>query len=336
MSANRAFLLDSRPVGAPAGPHNFRLVERPVPEPKEGEIIVRHHWLSLDPYMRGRMNEAKSYAAPQNLGEVMIGGTVGEVVATRNPRFKTGDMVVGMGGWQLYSTARDSEARRIDPASGVPDEAWLGPAGMPGVTAWVGLETILQPKAGETLVVSAATGAVGTVVGQLAKMKGARVVGIAGGAEKCALAVNELGFDSCIDHRAPDFERLFAEATPQGVDCTFENVGGRPLELALSRCNPHARIAICGLVASGYDGTPTPLRNIGAMLAMRVKMQGFIVSDEHNLPHWPKALKELAGRVASGRIVWRKTVAEGLEAAPDAFFSMLKGGNVGKQLVRLI
>lgn len=333
MVMNRAFLLDSRPVGAPAGPHNFKLVETPVPQPAEGEILVRHHWLSLDPYMRGRMNDAKSYATPQKLGDVMIGGTVGEVVDSRHPRFKAGDMVVGMGGWQLYSIAREGEARRIDPAAGVPPEAWLGPAGMPGVTAWVGLETILQPKPGETLVVSAATGAVGTVVGQLAKMKGARVVGIAGGPDKCRIAVEEFGFDACVDHRAEDFAERFADATEQGVDCTFENVGGLPLDLALARCNPQARIAICGLVASGYDGSPTVLRNIGAMLAMRVKMQGFIVSDDMSL--WPAALKELAGHVAAGRIRWRKTVAEGLEAAPDAFFAMLKGGNVGKQLVKL-
>lgn len=332
MPVNKAFLLDSRPGAAPAGPHNFRLVETPVPVPDEGQVLVRHLWLSLDPYMRGRMNDARSYAEPQKLGEPMIGGTVGEVVESRLPGYAPGDLVLGMGGWQLYSLAGRGHLRKLD-AKSAPPEAWLGPLGMPGVTAWVGLHTIVEPEPGETIVVSAATGAVGSVVAQLARRRGAHVVGIAGGPEKCAFAVETLGADSCIDHRAPDFAARLKAATPNGVDGVFENVGGEPLELALTRCNPFARIAICGLVATGYDGQKAALANFGLTLAMRLKIQGFIVSDD--MSRWPPAQEELQRLLATGALRWRKTVAEGLEAAPEAFFAMLKGANFGKQLVKL-
>jgi NADPH-dependent curcumin reductase len=332
MPINRGFVLASRPHGAP-GPENFRLVEQEIGEPADGQVLVKHHYLSLDPYMRGRMNDTKSYAQAQKLDEIMVGGTVGEVVASKHPDFKTGDQVVGMGGWQLYALSPGRDLRKI-PALGLPIQAFIGALGMPGVTAWYGLKKIIAPKAGETIVVSAATGAVGTVVGQLAKQAGARAVGIAGGSEKCKLAVEELGFDFCLDHLAADFADQFKNALPDGIDGVFENVGGKPLELSLQRLNTFARVAICGLVASGYDGTPTPIRDIGFMLATRCKIEGFIVSDHAEL--WPQAIQELAALAANGRLKWRETIAEGLDAAPAAFFGMLKGANVGKQLVKLV
>ena len=331
MTANSKIVLASRPQGE-AVAANFRMVAETLRDPAEGEVLVRHHYLSLDPYMRGRMNDAKSYAACQQIDDVMIGGTVGVVLASHIPRLKAGDHVVGMGGWQTHSLSNGAGLQKVD-ASKIPLQAYLGPVGMPGVTAWYGINRIIKPKKGETIVVSAATGAVGTVVGQLAKLAGARAVGIAGGAEKCAYAVSELGFDACVDHRAADFKKAFFAATDKGVDGVFENVGGLPLDLAMRKLNDFARIAVCGLVASGYDGTPSPLQNVAAMLSTRSLMQGFIVSDDMSV--WPQALGELGAMVASGKLKWRETVAQGLEAAPEAFFGMLKGKNFGKQLVKL-
>jgi NADPH-dependent curcumin reductase CurA len=334
MPRNKGIVLASRPTReAPAGPHNFRLVDIVTSGPTDGQVLVRHHFLSLDPYMRGRMNDAKSYAEPQKVGEVMIGGTVGEVVASANARFAVGDMVVGMGGWQLFSLSDGRDLRRIE-TSAVPVQSWLGALGMPGVTAWHGLNKIIAPQARETVVVSAATGAVGTVVGQLAKIAGARVVGVAGGPDKCAYARNELGYDRCVDHRASDFGERLAAALPNGVDGLFENVGGEPFSRTIRHLNPFARVAICGLVASGYDGTPTPLPDVRALLDKRARMEGFIVSDHMSL--WPQAQRELVAHAAAGKLRWRETIAEGLEAAPEAFFAMLKGGNFGKQLVKLV
>lgn len=330
---NKALVLDNRPVGDNASPANFKLVTSPIAPINEGEILVKNHYLSLDPYMRGRMNESRSYAAAQNLGETMIGGTVGEVMESKLKGFNKGDLVVGMGGWQLYSIMKKGEAKVVD-TTHIPLQAYVGVMGMPGVTAWVGMNTIIKIQAGQTLVVSAATGPVGAVVGQLGKLAGARVVGIAGGEAKCAYAVKELGFDVCVDHKSANFATDFKNATPKGVDGCFENVGGLPFQLALRRANAHARYAICGLVASGYDGTPTPLPDISIILAMRVKIQGFIVSDD--MSYWPAALAELGGLVATKKLKWHETVAEGLEAAPEAFFGMLKGKNFGKQLVKLI
>lgn len=330
---NKAWRLVSRPTReTPAGPHNFALVESELTDPAEGQVLVRHLFMSLDPYMRGRMNAGKSYAEPQKLDETMGGGTVGEIVASRHPRFREGDRVVGMGGWQLYALSDGAGLRKL-PADGIPIEAHLGPTGMPGVTAWVGVNKIIAPRAGETFVVSAATGAVGAVAGQLAKMAGARVVGVAGGAEKCRYGVETLGFDACVDHRAPDFEAQFAAATPDGIDGLFENVGGDPFRFSLRRINAHSRIALCGLVASGYDGTPTTVEDMRMVLNARCLIQGFIVTDF--LPEWPKAIGELSGHLSAGRLKWRMSVAEGLEAAPAAFFAMLKGGNFGKQVVKL-
>ena len=281
--------------------------------------------------MRGRLNDAKSYAKPQELGAVMGGGTVGEIVASNNPRFKEGDKVVGMGGWQDYALS-DGRGLNVVDASRIPLQAYLGPVGMPGVTAWYGLNKIIAPKSGETVVVSAATGAVGSVVGQLAKIAGAKTVGIAGGPDKCAYARQELGYDRCVDHKSPDFAAEMKAALPDGVDGLFENVGGAPFAACMRRLNDFARIALCGLIAS-YEGAPTALDNVGTLLITRSKIEGFIVSDHMAL--WPQALSELAGHVAAGRIRYRETIAEGLEKAPEAFIDMLKGRNFGKQLVRL-
>ena len=283
MPSNRQILLDNRPEGeAVAG--NFKLVTTDTPALKEGEVLVRHHYLILDPYMRGRMNESKSYAQPQPLGEVMIGGTVGEVVESKHPKFKTGDQVVGMGGWREYSVV-DGNApcmlRKVD-TTHVPLSYYLGAVGMPGVTAWYGLTQIIAPKEGETVVVSAATGAVGSAYAALAKARGCRVVGIAGGPEKCAYAVDELGFDACIDYRQhPDVKTMakaLKEACPNGIDGYFENVGGWIMDAVMLRMNAFSRIALFGMIA-GYDGAPLPMANPELMLINSMKVEGFIVSE---------------------------------------------------------
>lgn len=337
---NQQIVLASRPTGE-ATLDNFLLVESSVdPEAlAEGQVLVRNHYLSLDPYMRGRMNEGKSYAQPQPLGEVMIGGTVGEVIASRNPRFAVGDQVVGMGGWQQYQLveAHQREVLRKVDTTHVPLPAYLGAVGMPGVTAWVGLHTIVEPKAGETVVVSAASGAVGAVVGQLAKARGCRAVGIAGGPEKCAYVTDELGFDACVDHKAHHDLRSLAQALkaacPDGVDGCFENVGGVVLDAVMLRMNAFGRIALCGMI-SGYDGQPIPMANPALILVSRLKLQGFIVSE--HMPLWPAALGELGAMVAAGRLKYRESIAQGLASAPEAFLGLLKGRNFGKQLVKLV
>jgi len=329
MPVNKMLVLDSRPSGK-VEPKQFRLVEAPAPTPGAGQLLVRNLYLSLDPYMRGRMDDAKSYELPQPLGETMGGGTVGEVVESNNPAFKEGDRVVGMGGWQLYALSDGRGLRKID-ATRIPIQAYLGPVGMPGVTAWYGLNTIIAPKKGETVVVSAATGAVGSVVGQLARIAGARTVGIAGGAEKCAYARAALGYDICVDHKAPDFAAALKAALPDGVDGLFENVGGAPFEYAMRRINAFGRVAVCGLIAS-YESAPTML-NMVTFLVKRIKMEGFIVSDQAAI--WPEALMELAGHVANKRLNYRETITEGLENAPRAFIELLHGGNFGKALVKL-
>ncbi|MFO1329788.1 MAG: NADP-dependent oxidoreductase [Rubrivivax sp.] len=335
---NTRIVLASRPQGH-ASVDNFRLQRVPVPPLADGQVLVRHHYLSLDPYMRMRMVDMKSYAAPQALDEVMVGGTVGEVIESRDARFAVGDHVVDRGGWQQYAVVGGpalAGLRKVD-TTRVPMSAYLGAVGMPGVTAWVGLTMILAPKAGETVVVSAASGAVGSVLGQLAKARGCRVVGIAGGPDKCACVVDELGFDACIDHRAhADTASLAAalkQAAPQGIDGNFENVGGRVLDAILLHMNDFGRIALCGMI-SGYEDEPQPLANPRLILTARLKVQGFIVSEHMDL--WPPALKELGEGVASGRLKYRETVAQGLENAPEAFLGMLKGRNFGKQLVKLV
>lgn len=338
MPKNQQIILDNRPT-AEAVASNFKLVSSETPALKDGQVLVRHHFLSLDPYMRGRMNDSKSYAQPQPLGEVMIGGTVGEVVESKSSKFAVGDKVVGMGGWQEYSVVDDSQMgmlRKVD-TTHVPLSHYLGAVGMPGVTAWYGLVKIIEPKAGETMVVSAATGAVGSAYGALAKARGCRVVGIAGGPDKCKYAVDELGFDACVDYKlykdAASLSKALKEACPNGIDGYFENVGGMVLDAVLLRMNAFGRIAVCGMIA-GYDGQPLPLTHPALILVNRLKIQGFIVSEHMEV--WPEALKELGTLVATGKLRPRESVAQGIAAAPEAFLGLLKGKNFGKQLVKLV
>ena len=318
---------------------NFKLVNVPVPELADGQVLVRHHFMSLDPYMRGRMNDAKSYATPQPLNAVMQGGTAGEVVASKHAAYQVGDKVVSFGGWQDYGIVDASlpgTMRKVD-TTHIPLSAYLGAVGMPGVTAWYGLVKIIQPKAGQTVVVSAASGAVGSAVGQLAKARGCRVVGIAGGADKCNYVVSELGFDACVDYKShADAKSLYnalKEATPDGVDGCFENVGGPVFEAVLARMNAFGRIALCGMI-SGYDGEPIPLKNPQLLLTQRLTIEGFIVSEHMEV--WPEALKELGTMVATGKLKYRESVAQGLASAPEAFLGLLKGRNFGKQIVKLV
>ena len=328
-------VLASRPQGW-VTTENFRLERVPVPQPGRGQLLVRNHFLSLDPYMRGRMEETKSYAESQKLGETMVGGTVGVVEASNHPGFAVGDTVVGVFGWQEYGLSDGTQLMKVDTRA-VPMSAYLGPVGMPGVTAWYGLNHICRPKAGETVLVSAASGAVGSVVGQLAKQAGCRAIGIAGGQEKCEYVVAELGFDACIDHRrhgdVKSMVRALREAAPDGVDGLFENVGGTCLDAALACMNPFGRVALCGLIA-GYNGQDIAIHNVRALLVSRLAVRGFIVSD--HLEVWPQALAELGKGVATGHIRYRETIAEGLAAAPEAFIGLLQGRNFGKQLVKLI
>ena len=337
MPQNKQMTLDSRPQGE-ASAANFKLLDVATPALKDGEVLVQHHYLSLDPYMRGRMNDSKSYAAPHPLGTPMIGGTAGVVVQSNNAHYAVGTQVVGMGGWQQYAVVDATQRgvlNKVD-TTHVPLSAHLGVMGMPGATAWYGLMKICEPKAGETVVVSAASGAVGSAVGQLAKARGCRVVGFAGGAEKCKYVVEELGFDACIDYKAHDPKALFAalkQAAPNGVDGYFENVGGVILDTVLAQMNAFGRIAICGMIA-GYDGKPMPLQYPALILMSRLKVQGFIVSE--HMEAWPEAFAEIGGLIASGKLKYRETVAQGIEAAPEAFLGLLKGKNFGKQLVKLV
>jgi NADPH-dependent curcumin reductase CurA len=338
MPSNQQLHLDNRPVGD-ALASNFKLVVSETPDLQDGQVMVRHHFLSLDPYMRGRMNDAKNYAQPQPLGQTMIGGTAGEVVASRHEKFAVGDTVVGMGGWQQYSVVDANQVgalRKVD-TTHVPLSAYLGAVGMPGVTAWYGLVKIIEPQAGQTMVVSAATGAVGSAFAALSKARGCRTVGIAGGPDKCRYAVEELGFDACIDYKthadAASLSKALRDACPQGIDGYFENVGGMVLDAVLPRMNAFGRIAVCGMIA-GYNGAPLPMAYPSLILTNRLKVQGFIVSEHMEV--WPAALKELGALVAGGQLKARESIAQGIAAAPEAFLGLLKGKNFGKQLVRLI
>jgi NADPH-dependent curcumin reductase CurA len=330
-ATNTQVRLASRPKGVP-DESNFRITEEPLGELKDGEILVRNHFLSLDPYMRGRMSDAPSYAPSVAVGDVMVGGTAGEVIESKNPSFGVGDKVVGSFGWQEYGVSDGGSLRKVD--GKLPLSAYLGVVGMPGVTAYVGLYDIGEPKAGETVVVSAAAGAVGSVVGQLAKLRGCRAVGIAGGKAKCDYVVRELGFDACVDYHSPDFAKELRAATPKGIDVDFENVGGPVMDTVIGLLNTFSRIPLCGLV-SQYNATDGyALKNVSALLWKRVKVQGFIVSDHMN--RWPQAIEELARGVEEGKIRYRETVANGIAQAPRAFLGMLQGKNLGKQVVKLV
>jgi NADPH-dependent curcumin reductase CurA len=338
MPTNKQIHLDNRPDGE-ATLSNFKLVTAETPALGDNQVLVRHHYMSLDPYMRGRMNDSKSYTANQPVGQVFQGGTVGEVVESRHPKYAAGDKVVGFGGWQQYSVvdaAQPGALKKVD-TTHVPLSHYLGAVGMPGVTAWYGLVKIIAPKAGDTLVITAASGAVGSAFGALAKARGCRVVGIAGGPDKCRYVTDELGFDACIDYRQhPDVKSMSAalkEACPDGIDGYFENVGGYIFDAVLLRANAFARVALCGMIA-GYDGAPLPLNNPALILINRLKIEGFIVSEHMEV--WPEALAELGALVAGGKLKPRESVAQGIEAAPEAFLGLLKGKNFGKQLVKLI
>ncbi len=326
---NKQWLLARRPSG-PVAESDFELVERPLPALQSGQLLIRVHYLSLDPYMRGRMDEARSYAPSQALGEVMVGGTVGEVVESRHGDFAAGDLVVGTGGWQEYFVSGGRGLVKVDAA--VPESVYLGAVGLPGITAWYGLLHVGRPKAGETVVVSAAAGAVGSAVGQLARLHGCKAVGIAGGKAKCDHVVKELRFDACVDYRSPDFRAALKAATPNGVDVLFENVGGTVFDAVLARMNPFGRVALCGLIA-GYGGQDIALANVRSLLVNRLQVQGFIMTDHVQL--WPQAIKELKALVAAGRLEYRETVAQGIESAPRAFIGLLRGENLGKQLVKM-
>jgi NADPH-dependent curcumin reductase len=334
---NRRIVLASRPQAAP-GPDNFRLESVEVPALANGEVLIRNRWLSLDPYMRGRMSASKSYAAPHPVGEVMLGGTVGEVVQSTHEGFAVGDTVLAFGGWQEYAVVAGDGLKmlhRVDPRL-APPSLYLGALGMPGMTAWYGLRRIIAPAAGETVLVSAASGAVGSVVGQLAKSMGCRVIGVAGGPEKCAYVTDELGFDACLDHRTLGdlraVEAALSVAAPGGIDGCFENVGGVVFEGTLRHMNAFGRVAVCGMIAA-YNGDAIPLRDPTVILRSRLKVQGFIISE--NPAEMAEAFRELAALHTAGRLTYRETVAVGLESAPLAFAGLLQGRNFGKQLVRL-
>jgi NADPH-dependent curcumin reductase len=331
MTANKRILLAGRPQAA-VTLENFRIEEAPVPQPGEGEVLVRNEWLSLDPYMRGRMSEAKSYVPPVEVGGLMVGQTVGEVVDSRHPGFHRGDRVLTSLGWQAYGVAKGKELRIVD-AAHVPASYYLGILGMPGLTAWFGLLEIGKPKAGETLVVSAASGAVGSVVGQLGKSKGMRVVGIAGGREKCDYVVRELGFDACVDYKAGRLQDDLRAACPSGIDVDFENVGGEILDTVLRQMNVFSRIVVCGLIAEYNATQPYAYRAMRSILVNRIRMQGMIVFDWKE--RYEEALADLGARVAAGKLRYKESVVEGLENAPRGLIELLAGKNFGKQLVKL-
>jgi NADPH-dependent curcumin reductase CurA len=333
---NRRILLARRPEGSPVA-EDFKTVREPPPAPRAGEALLRTLYLSLDPYMRGRMSEAASYVEPLALGDTMCGQTVSRVVQSNDAKFKPGDLVLANSGWQDYAVEGAGTLTRLDPAMPRPSYA-LGLLGMPGLTAYVGLLDIGQPEPGETVVVTAATGAVGSVVGQIAKLKGCRTVGVAGGAEKCAFAVGTLGYDACIDHHAADFLQLLAKACPKGIDVYFESVGGSVIEAAWQLLNVHARVPLCGLVAyyslkslpAGPNLVPVLLRQ---MLVKRIKVQGFIIFEHFN--RQTEFLRDMSGWVRERKVKYREEILEGLERAPAGLIGMLRGDNFGKLVVKV-
>jgi NADPH-dependent curcumin reductase CurA len=334
-AAARRIVLAARPNGAPK-PSDFRSEDYTAPMPGEGEVLLRTIWLSLDPYMRGRMSDGPSYAAPVPVGGTMEGGTVCEVIASNNPGFAKGDIVLAHSGWQTHAVADGKMLRKIDPALG-PVQTAVGVLGMPGMTAYTGLLDIGQPKAGETVVVAAASGAVGSAVGQIAMVKGARAVGIAGGKDKCDYVKNELGFADCIDHRDADFAAKLKAACPDGIDVYFENVGGTVFEAVFPLFNNFARMPVCGLIAQYNDTENSVPKWAGAMmrnvLTKRLNIRGFIVSDFAGRRQ--DFLRDMSQWVKEGKVKYKEFVTEGLDNAPAAFMGLLKGANFGKQLVRV-
>ncbi|EXI80267.1 MAG: NADPH-dependent curcumin reductase [Candidatus Accumulibacter appositus] len=336
-SRNRRIVLESRPVGAPRS-DNFRLDEAPVPQAAEGQLLLRTLYLSLDPYMRGRMSEAPSYAAPVGIGEPMPGGTVARVEASRHADYRAGDLVLAYSGWQDYALSDGRGLVKLDPARPRPSLA-LGVLGMPGFTAYMGLLDIGRPQAGETVVVAAASGAVGAVVGQIAKLKGCRVVGIAGGSEKCRYVLEELGFDACIDHHGENFPKALAAACPQGIDVYFENVGGAVFDAVLPLLNVRARIPLCGLIAHYNDQSlPAGPNRLGlltrTLLVKRIRMQGFIIFDDYG-DRYGEFFTAMSVWLKAGQIKFREDIVDGLENAPQAFIGLLEGRNFGKLLVQV-
>ena len=329
---NKQVLLAARPQGAVEESH-FRIIESEIPKAGDNEFVMRAHYLSLDPYMRGRMDHEKSYAAKAEVGAVMVGTAVGEVIESNHEKFKAGDFVETRTGWQEYGVSNGGGVRKLDP-NYVPLSAYLGAVGMPGVTAWIGLNEHGKPKAGETVVVSAASGAVGSAVGQLAKLKGCRAVGIAGGRAKCDYVVNDLGFDVCIDYKAGGLDAALAAACPKGVDVYFDNVGGPTLDALLNHMNAFSRIALCGQISGYNDPGALALHNARNFLVNRIALRGFICSDHMDL--WRPALKELGALVHGGKLKYRESIAVGLDSAPKAFIGLLNGENFGKQLVKLV
>lgn len=334
---NTRIVLASRPEGRPT-PQNFRLEQAAIPAISEGQVLLKILYLSLDPYMRGRMSAAKSYAAPTDIGQVMEGGTVAEVIESRDPSFKPGDIVLSYSGWQSHAAASGSQLRKLDPAN-APVTTALGVLGMPGFTAYAGLLTIGQPKPGETVVVAAASGPVGSAVGQIARIKGARAVGIAGGPEKCAFVRETFGFDAVIDHRDPDMAGKLAAACPNGIDVYFENVGGHVWDAVFPLLNTFARIPVCGLVAQynasgefpGPDRLPRLMREV---LSKSLTIRGFI-QREFVAAQGPAFRKEMASWIADGSVNYKEDVVQGLENAPEALIGLLEGKNFGKLIVKL-
>jgi NADPH-dependent curcumin reductase CurA len=328
---NRQIVLRRRPVGMPR-PDDFDLVESPLTAPKDGEILCRTVYLSLDPYMRGRISGGKSYAASVEPGQVIVGGTVSEVLESKHPGLVRGDLVLGYDGWQSHAVAKGGAARKLDPKQ-APVSTALGVLGMPGMTAYVGLLDIGQPKPGETVVVSAASGAVGSAVGQIAKIKGCRAVGIAGSPDKCDYVVRELGFDACVNYKTGDLLASLKAACPSGIDVYFENVGGDVLRAVMQLLNMNARIPLCGLI-SEYNATESvPGPNLRPLLFNRALVKGFIVSD--HMARLGDFLADCGGWVREGRLKYREDIVVGLEKAPEAFIGLLQGKNFGKLLVRV-
>lgn len=331
MALNKAWTVASFPTG-PLLEENFKLAESPAPSPKDGEVLVKNLWLSLDPYMRGRLSQAKSYAKGVEIGDVMTGETAGEVVESKHPGFKPGDKVTAPSGWQLYCCLKGEMLTKVD-ASRVPLSYFLGCLGMPGRTAYFGMKDICAPKPGETVVVSAASGAVGSVVGQIAKAWGCRAVGIAGGKAKCDYVTGELGFDACVDYKAGNLFRDLKEACPKGIDAYFENVGGEILDTVLRLMNVKSRVAVCGLISDYNTTDPYGVKMFRSILVNRIKVQGLIVFDW--LERYPEGNKALQELVAAGKLKTRESVLEGIEKAPQGLIGLLKGANFGKQLIKL-